>query len=85
MRQVHACRVARRRIVVEDKILAVVDLGKIVLEAAEPQLRALQIDEDADRPLAFGFDRADRFHQLAHPIVRGVAHIDAEDIGAGCE
>ena len=51
MRQVHARRVARRRIGVEDEILALVDLGGVVLERAEPQFRSLQVDQDADRPV----------------------------------
>ena len=55
--------------VVEDEILAVVDLGPVVLEAAEPQLRSLQIDQDADRPVVLGLDGADRAHELAHLVV----------------
>ena len=67
------------------KFLALVDFGRAVLERAEPQLRALQIDQDADRPVILGLDLADARHQLAHPVVIGVAHIDAEDVGAGLE
>ena len=57
----------------------------VVREAADAQLRALQIDQDADRPPVLELDRADRRHQLAHALVRGVAHVDAEDVGAGRE
>ncbi len=85
MRQLHALGVAGRRIGVEHEVLTLVDLGRAVLEGAEPQLRALQIDQDADRPAVFGFDRADRGHQFAHPLVIGVAHIDAKHVGAGLE
>ena len=60
MRQLHALGVAGRRVVVEDEILALVDLGGAVLERAEPQLRALQIDQDADRPVVIRLDGADR-------------------------
>src|SRR5208282_5609543 len=44
-----------------------------------------QIDQDADRPVVLGFDLADGRHQFAHALVIGVAHIDAEDVGAGLE
>ena len=70
---------------IEDKFLALVDLGRAVLEGAEPQFRALQIDQDADRPVIFRLHGADARHQLTHPVVIGVAHIDAEHIGAGLE
>ena len=39
-------------------------------ESADPQLRTLQIDQDADRPAVLVLDRADRRDQLAHPLVR---------------
>jgi hypothetical protein len=32
-----------------------------------------------------GFHRPDRRHQLTHARMRGVTHIDAEDVGAGLE
>ena len=85
MRQMHAGGVAGRGIGVEDELLALVEVGRVVLERAEPQLRPLQIDQDADRPAILGFDRADRRHELAHPVVAGVAHVDAKDVGAGRE
>ena len=58
---------------------------RAAFELPDAQLRALQIDQDADRPLAFLLDRADGRHQLAHAVMRRVAHIDAEDVGAGAE
>ena len=67
------------------KVLALVDHGRAVGEGAEPQLRPLQVDQNADRAIVFGFDRADRSDQLAHPLVIGVAHIDAKHVGAGLE
>ena len=76
-------RVAGRRIGVEHEGLACDQHGRAVGEAADPQLRSLQVDQDSDRAAMLGFDRADRRHQLAHAVVRGVAHIDAEDVGAG--
>ena len=80
-----AKRLGRRWIGIEREILALVDLGRAVLEGAEPQFRPLQIHQDADGPAILGFDRADGRHQLAHPLMVGVAHIDAENVGAGLE
>ncbi len=85
MRQLHALGVAGRRIGIEREILALVDFRRAVLEGAEPQLRPLQVDQNADRPAVLGLDFADVRHQFAHPLVRGVAHIDAEHVGAGLE
>ncbi len=85
VRQVHARGVARRRIGIEREALALGQRGGIGREAADPELRSLQVDENADRPAVLAFDRADRRHQLAHALVRGVAHVDAEDVGAGLE
>ncbi len=85
MRQLHALAVTWRRIGVEREVLALVDHGRAVGEGAEPQLRSLQIDQDADRASVFGLDRADRGHELAHAFVIGVAHIDAKHVGAGLE
>ena len=50
-----------------------------------PQLRPLQVDQDADRPSVFELDRADRGDEFAHAIVRGVTHVDAEHVGAGAK
>ena len=60
MRQLHARGVARRR----DRYRAMKSWPLSIsaapfFEGAEPQLRALQIDQDADRPVMLGFDRAD--------------------------
>ena len=59
--------------------------GATAGEGAKPELRALQVDEDADRAVHFFLERADRRHPLAHPVMRGVAHVDAEHVGAGGE
>ena len=83
MRQMYACRVAGRRIGVEHELLALVEVGCGILERTEPQLRSLQIDQDADRPIILGFDRANRCHELAHAVVAGMAHVDAKYVGAG--
>ena len=46
----HARRVAGRRIGVEREGRAVVEHRRAVGECADPQLRPLQVDQDADRP-----------------------------------
>src|SRR5581483_1004329 len=59
--------------------------GRAACKAAEPELRPLQVDEDADRSALFRLDGADRRHQLAHPVMRGVTHVDAEDVDSRLE
>ena len=58
---------------------------RVVAEGADPQLRALQIDQDADRPAVLGLDLTDQPDELAHALVARMAHVDAEDVGAGLE
>src|SRR5271154_587222 len=55
------------------------------VEDAEPELRPLQVDEDADRAARLLFERANHRHALAHDVVRSVAHIDAKDVSASGE
>ena len=85
VRQVHALGIAGRRIGVEHEAFALRQRRGTGGEAADAQLRPLQIDQDADRPIVLGLDRADRRHQFAHARMRGVAHVDAEDVGARAE
>jgi len=46
------------------------------------QLRPLQVGENADRPAEILFTLAMVSDQLAHPVMRGVAHYDAEHVRA---
>ncbi len=85
MRQESARGVARRVVAIEHEGVAFFHHHRAADEAAEPQLRALQVDENADRPAAVFFRAADRLDQLAHLVVAGVAHVDAEDVDAGGE
>jgi hypothetical protein len=85
MRKLDAGGVARRLVGVERKSLAVLELDRAFGEGAESELRSLQVDQDADRAAVAGLDIADRRHQLPHLVMRGVAHVDAEQIGAGFE
>ena len=59
MRQRRAPCVAGRRIEVEAKAAAGGDLGPAGGEVAEPELRPLQVGEDADRPAGIGLDLPD--------------------------
>ena len=82
MRQLRTFGVAGRRIIIEDENLAIGERGRTGCEAPDPELGSLQIDQNADRAAVLEFDRADRRHELAHAVVAGVAHVDAEDVGA---
>ena len=85
MRQIDARGSAERRVAVESEGVALVQVDGAAGEGAEPQLRSLQIDEDADRAAGLFLERADHRHPLAHDVMRGMAHVDAEDVGAGGE
>jgi hypothetical protein len=85
VRQVHPLGIARRGIGVEREGFALGEHGRIVREASDPELGALEIEQNPDRPAVLGFQRPDRRHQLTHARMRGVTHIDAEDVGAGLE
>jgi hypothetical protein len=85
MRKIDPPGIARRGIGVEREFRAARQNGGVVLESADTQLRPLQIDERGDRPAAFLLEVADDPHQLAHAVMRRMAHVDAEDIGAGIE
>ena len=80
--QLDAGRVAGVGIVIEHEALADHQVDGLVGEHADPELRSLQVDENADRVAFLGLDLADGRHQLAHELVIAVAHVDAEDIRA---
>jgi hypothetical protein len=85
MRQVDPGRIAGLGIVVEREGLASRQHLLAVGELADAQLRPLQIGQDADRTADLFLDGAYAADQRAHQLMVGVAHIDAEDIGAGFE
>src|ERR1700694_2958889 len=85
MRKLDAGVVAGRLVQIEDKTFAVLELDRALGEGAQAKLGALKIDQNADRPAVATLDIANRLDQLAHLVVRGMAHIDAEDVGAGLE
>ena len=76
---------SRCRVGIEREGLADGNLDRLVGEGAEAKLRALQVGEDADRPALLRADGADRGHEFAQLVMRGVAHVDAEDVGTGLE
>ena len=83
MRQADALGVAGRRIGIEGKGLADQKIHAAARKSSDAQLRPLQIDQNADRLADALLDRPDHGDGLAHGLGIGVAHIDAEHIGAG--
>ena len=51
-----------------------------LVEHADAVLRALQVDEDADRVLVLGLDRADRARDVDQPFA-AVREVESEDVG----
>ena len=85
MGEVDARLPSRRRVRVEREGVAVAQLNAAAVEFADAQLRSLQVNENADRPPDFLLERADHRDAFAHRVMRGVAHVDPEDVGAGGE
>src|SRR4051812_46427340 len=85
MRKLNPGSVAGRLVGIQHETCAVLELDRPFGEGADAKFWALKIDQDADRAAVAALDIADRGHHLAHLVVRGVAHIDAEDVGAGFE
>jgi hypothetical protein len=83
MGQVHPRLVPRGRVGIEDEIRTLGEKNGILLESADPQLRPLQVHQHPDRPAVCDLDVPDHAHEFAHAFVAGVAHIDAEHVGAG--
>src|ERR1700688_2376568 len=85
MRKLDASMVTRRLVGIQHKTFAVLELDRAFGERSHAELRPLKIDQNADRPAVATLDIANGLDQLAHLVVRGMAHIDAEDVGAGFE
>ncbi len=62
-----------------------VQVDGVADERAEPELRPLQVDKDADRAAGLFLHLADHRHTLPHHVMRRVAHVDAKDVRAGGE
>ncbi len=80
-----ALAVAGALVVVERESGAVLQQYPLAGELADPQLRPLQVDENADRPPVLFLDRPHRGDVATHEIVRRVAHVDTENVGASDE
>src|SRR5262249_35243791 len=77
--------VAGRRVEVEAEAIAGLELDRSGGEGAEPELRPLQVGEDADRPPGLLLERADRVDALPVVVVRAVAEVEPEHVDAGAE
>src|SRR5262249_29697974 len=83
MRQEYAIGATGLLVALEAKNRAVVDEHASAVEIADPELRPLQVGEDADGvpvPLRYPTHRV---LQRARRLVRGVAHVDPEYVDAG--
>ena len=85
MRQIDARLAPGRGVAVKDEGLAALQVGAAAGERAEPELRPLQVDKDADRAAGLFLHIADHRDPLPHPVMRSMAHVDAEDVRAGGE
>src|SRR2546430_11755759 len=85
VRKLNAGVVAWSLVGIEDKAFAVVELDRSFDERAQAKFWALQVDQNADRAAVATLDVANGLDQFAHLVVRGVAHVNAEDVGAGLE
>src|SRR6267143_4196068 len=85
MRKLYPGVVARRLVRIQHEAFAVLELDRAFRERSDAELRALKIDQNADRPPVARLDIANGLDQFAHLVVRGMAHIDTKDVGAGLE
>ncbi len=70
MRQEDALRVAGALVRIENEAAALLQHRGIAAEGADPELRPLQVGEDADRPPGARLDLADGADLLAQPVAR---------------
>ena len=70
---------------VQPEALAGLELDAAAAEAADAELRALDVGEDADRAAGLLLECADEGDAGAVVVVGAVAEVDAEDVGAGVE
>src|SRR6185369_7421392 len=68
---------------VEDEAPALLEDRAAALEMADPELGALQVEQDRRRAMEFLFERADMADQLRFLLLVAVAHVDAKGVGAG--
>lgn len=82
MRKLHPVLIPRRGIRVENEMGAPDELDRLVLEGADARFGTLEIEKNPNRASAFFLERPDHSGLAAHLILRGMAHIDAKEIGA---
>src|SRR5260370_11772961 len=83
VRKLNAGVISGRLVGIQDKTFAIVELDRILGEGAQAKFWGLQVEENADGAAVARLDVANGLDQFAHLVVRGVAHIDAEDVSAG--
>ena len=82
VRQFDAGRIPQLLLPVEHEHVPVDELGRAILEFADPKLRTLKVEQDRDRAMLRLLERADRIDQLGFLGLAAVAHVDAEGVGA---
>jgi hypothetical protein len=82
MREPHAVLIPRRGIRVEYEFGTLGELDRPALEFANARFGTLKIEKNANWAAAFLLERPDHCDLPAHLIMRGVAHVDAKEIGA---
>src|SRR5262249_39670997 len=83
--QVHAVGIAGGGVGGEREVLGFGQCGWIGCEAAEPELWALQVEQNPDWSAVLTLYLPNGRRKLAHARMRGVAHVDAEDVSACLE
>ncbi len=85
MREGRAVLVPGPSVEVESETLPGAQFDRTRSKGAEPQLRPLQIGQDADRPPGRAFDVPDGFEPRAMFGMSSVTEIEAEDVDSGLE
>jgi hypothetical protein len=83
VREVDSLVVAGCFVAIEAEDLPLLQHCLVAAELADAKLRPLQVRDDRRRPLQILLQRADDLDQPAVVVMRAVAHVDAECIGAG--
>ena len=83
MRKRHPVLIPRCGIRVENEFGVLDELDCPVLEGADARFGTLEIEKNANRAPAFFLERPDHSGLRAHLIMRGMAHINSKEIGAG--
>ena len=83
VRKLDPGRVAERGIAIERETVPGRDRCRPAVEIADPELGALQVEQDRRRPPELLLERADRHHQRGLVGLVAVAHVDPEGVGPG--